>query len=281
MKLNKIILGLGILTLNYSCGVPQADYEKLQVEKEQLIKENEEFKKKLDDCKFGAEKIIALVEKAYSEKNYTIARENIQMLYQKHPESSKNKDFKDLLVIIQNEELVEQKRREEAEKERIRLENLNNTGIWEVSYYVDEFGERTKESFIRNTDLISGTFSNTATQNSDLNVKFLISDPSDISIMLYEYARNNPVKAYSSKSYQVLIQDKDGERHKLRAENYSDRLSFSKATSRQVHNILMKGGAVKFRIYETETPTTQYDFTIRNSDWYENAYAKLKETKNK
>ena len=169
--------------------------------------------------------------------------------------------------------------KEAEEKERIRLENINNTGIWTVQYYVDDFGEPTKEGYIRNTNLISGTFSNTATQNSALNVKFLITNSNDISIMLYEYAGNNPVKAYSSESYQVLIQDKDGNRLKLRATNYSDRLNFDKTTSKKVHNVLMKGGNIKFKIYESDTPTTEYDFTINNSDWYENAFAKLKETK--
>lgn len=277
MRLTKIIYGLGILTIIYSCGVPQSDYDKLKAEKEQLLKENEKLLTDLDDCKFGAEKIIGVVEKAYAEKNYAIARENIQKLYDRHPESVKNKEFKNLLAVIEKEELAEQKRKEAAEKERIRLENLNNTGMWTVSYYVDDFGEPTKEGYIRNTNLISGTFSNTATQNSDLNVEFLISNSSDISIMLYEYAGNNPVKAYSSESYQVLIQDKDGKRLKLRATNYSDRLSFDKTASRQVHNILMKGGAIKFKIYEIDTPTTEYDFTILKADWYENAYAKLKE----
>jgi hypothetical protein len=277
MRLTKIIYGLGILTIISSCGVPQSDYDKLKAEKEQLLKENEKLLTDLDDCKFGAEKIIGVVEKAYAEKNYAIARENIQKLYDRHPESPKNKEFKNLLAVIEKEELAEQKRKEAAEKERIRLENLNNTGMWTVSYYVDDFGEPTKEGYIRNTNLISGTFSNTATQNSDLNVKFLISNSSDISIMLYEYAGNNPVKAYSSESYQVLIQDKDGKRLKLRATNYSDRLSFDKTASRQVHNILMKGGAIKFKIYEIDTPTTEYDFTILKADWYENAYAKLKE----
>jgi hypothetical protein len=165
-----------------------------------------------------------------------------------------------------------------AEKERIRLENLNNTGMWTVGYYVDDFGEATKQGYIRNTNLISGTFSNTATQNSDLNAKFLISNSSDISIMLYEYAGNNPIKAYSSTSYQILIQDKDGKRLKLTATNYSDRLSFDKTASRQVHTLLMKGGTIKFKIYEIDTPTTEYDFTIQNADWYDNAYKKLKES---
>lgn len=275
MKLNTIIYSIFLMAILSSCGVPQEDFDKLQNEKKELLKENERLLTELDECKYGAEKIIAKVEKAYAEKKYSIARQNINMLYEKHPESPKNSEFKSLLKKIEKEELVEKKRKEAEEKERIRLANINNTGMWSVRYYVDEFGESTKQGYITNSSSIKGTFSNTATQDSRLNVDFLISGSYKISIQLYEYAGNNPVKAYSSESYRVLIQDKDGNRLKLRATNYSDRLSFDKSTSRKVHNILMKGGTIKFKIVEIDTPTTEYEFTISKADWYENAYRKL------
>lgn len=278
MKMNKILYAIAISTILSSCGVPQADYDKLNNEKKALITENERLLDELDECENGAEKIIAAVEKAYTEKAYSTARLNIKNLYERHPESPKNNKFKVLLKKIEKEELAEQKKKEAAEKERIRLANINNTGMWVVRYYVDDFGEPTKQGYIKNTNLIHGTFSNSATQDSELNVKFLISNSSDISIQLYEYAGNNPVKAYSSESYTVLVQDKDGNRMKLRAVNYSERLSFDKTTSRKVHNALMKGGSIKFRITENDTPTTQYQFTIQKADWYENANTKLKES---
>lgn len=263
MRINKIILGLFISVIISSCGVPQSDYDKLKSE--------------LDECKYGADKLIAFVEKSYSEKNYSEARKNIKNLAQKHPESTKNKEFVELLKKIEQEEVVENAKKETEKKEKKRLANLNNTGIWSTTYYVDEFGEKTKNGFITNTDSINGLFSNTATQNSALNVDFLITNSSEISLQLYEYAGNNPVK--SSGSYTVLIQDKDGKRLKLRAYNYSDRLTFEETESRQVHNALLKGGTLKFKITENDTPTTEYEFTIKNADWYENAYKKLKELK--
>jgi len=270
MKIKQLFYGIAMTGLIVSC-VSQSDYDK-------VLSENEKLKLELEDCQHGAEKLIANVEKAYSEKNYSFARENIELLANKHPVSPKNKNFKILLKSIEKEELIEKKKKEAEEKERIRLKNINNTGIWTVNYYVDDFGEPTKEGYIRNTSYINGSFSNTATQNSALNVKLLISNSSDISIMLYEYAGNNPVKAYSSESYRVLIQDKEGNRFKLTATNYSNRLSFDKTTSRKVHGILMKGGSIKFKIIEIDTPTTNYDFTIQKADWYDNAYKKLKES---
>jgi len=272
MKIKNTFYGVIIMAIASSCGVPQADYDKIETENEQL-------KAQLEECENGAEKLVAKVEKAYTEKNYSLAKENIKMLYEKHPESPKNSDFKILLKTIDKEELAERKRKEAEEKERIRLDNLNNTGMWTVRYYVDDFGEQTKEGYISNTLLIRGMFSNSATQDSKLDVRFLISNSSNISIKLFEYAGNNPVKAYSYESYRVLVQDSDGNRLKLKAINYkSDRLSFDKTDSRKVHNVLMKGGTIKFKIIESDTPTTEYEFSIQKADWYENAYRKLKES---
>jgi len=271
MKTNNIFYSFALFIILYSCGVPQSEYDKLKAEKEQINNE-------LNECKYGAEKIIAEVEKAYREKNYTLAKDNINILYEKHPESPKNKEFSILLKTIEKQELAEKNKKEAEEKEQIRLANINNTGMWSVNHYVDEFGEPTKQSYITNTLTISGSFSNTATQDSRLNVTFLISNSSNISIQLYEYAGNNPVKAYSSNSYSVLIQDKDGKRLKLTATNYSDRLHFDESESWQLNNALMKGGSLKFKIIEIETPTTQYEFSIENADYYENACRKRKES---
>lgn len=268
--MKKLIYGIAVSIFLVSC-VSQSDYDKLSAE-------NEKLKTDLEECMTGAEKVIANVEKAYSEKDYLTARRNIELLYEKHPESSKNSEFKLLLAKIEKEELAEKKRKEAEEKERIRLENLNNTGMWSVGYYIDEFGEKTKQGYITNSLSITGTFSNTATQDSRLNVDFLITNSYKISFQLYEYAGNNPVKAYSSDSYRVLIQDKDGNRYNFTAINYSDRLQFDKTTSKQVHNILMKGGSIKFKVVEIDTPTTEYYFIIPNADWYENAYRKLQES---
>jgi len=270
--LKTTLFGLVTLMIISSCGVPQADYDK-------LAKENQHLKNQIEECENGAEKLIAKIEKAYSEKNYTLVKEYITTLSDKHPESPKNEDFKLLLNKIEKEELAEQKRKEAEEKERIRLANINNQGMWRISYYVDDFGEPTNQGYITNASTLRGTFSNTATQDSDLDVRFLISNSSDISIKLFEYAGNNPVKAYSSESYKVLVQDKDGKRYNLTATNYSDRLSFDKTSSRTVHNILLKGGTVKFKIIESDTPTTEYEFTVQKADYYDNTYRIYREKK--
>jgi len=69
-----------------SCGVPESEYDKL--------------KKELDECKNGADRLIAKVEKLYKENNYIEAKRNIELLFNNHPESPKNKEFADLLKEI-------------------------------------------------------------------------------------------------------------------------------------------------------------------------------------
>jgi len=275
MKFKTTIYVIGIMTIVSSCGIPQADYDKVIAENIDLKTNIKKVTSELDECQNGAKKTVAKVLKAYSEKDYVVAKENINKLSEKHPESPKNAEFKKLLETIKKDELAIKKVREAEEKERIKLANINNTGMWRVGRYVDEFGEPTKEGYITNSSHIKGVFSNTATQDSKLNVDFLINSSSKISIQLYEYAKNNPVKAYSSESYRVLVQDKDGERLKLRAVNYSDRLGLNSSNSRKLHKALLKGGSIKFKIYEIDTPTTEYEFTITNADWYDNAHKKL------
>ncbi|MBT5559428.1 MAG: hypothetical protein HOJ88_06015 [Proteobacteria bacterium] len=265
MKTIKMVCAFLAFCMLYGCGVPQEDYDKLQ-------SENKILKAQVEEYKYGAERLTAEVEKAYAEKNYGLARDKINTLSEKHPQSSKNEEFKELLVLIDTEEIEARE-----EEERDRLVNHNSTGIWLVSYYEDVFGNPTADGFIRNKALIQGKFSNTATEDSKLDVKLLIVNEFDISLMLYEYASNYPVKAYGTAAYTVLVQDKDGERLRLTAYGRSDRLSLGKTDSQKVHQALMKGGRVSFKV-ERDTPTTEYSFNIQNTDGYNNAYRILSES---
>jgi len=275
MRIQTVMYGIAVVLIASNCGVPQSDYDNLRAE-------NKILKSELDECRFGAERLIAAIEKAYIEKNYSLARQSIALLYSRHPESPKNTEFDDLLKTIEKEEMEAKKQMEAEERERIRLANLNNTGMWSIFNYVDEWGEPTENRYITNTRPIRGTFSNIATQDSELDVRIVISNSSSISIVLYEYAGNNPIKTNIPETYAVLFQDKDGDSPTLWGTNSSDKLEFGKTESREIHNALMKGGTVKFRIIQWEVRTNQasdsrYSFTIRNANGYENAYTKLKE----
>ena len=176
------------------------------------------------------------------------------------------------------EAIEEHRSGEQGKEERPNITAENGTGIWENAFYYDKFGKPTEIRLIRNKDFISGKFSNTATENSDLNVRFLINSESNIAISLYEYKDNNPVKASSFDNriqYYVAYKDNNGKEHQLTAFNPSDRLIFSDADAQQIHKSLLSGGELQFWIEEKETPTTHYQFAIKNADGYGNAYAKL------
>jgi outer membrane murein-binding lipoprotein Lpp len=278
--MNKIIFALMAACLCVTACVPRADFDdvfsenlKLKSQIERLNTEIEVLKSEVDKYRNGPEKLLASIKQYYENGSVALALETIDTLGKYHPQELQKPDVQKLIAQVVQKEKEQENQRAAAERERIRLANLSNTGIWTVRYYVDSFGERTSDAYISTTERIKGKFSNSATQDSDLNVNFMINSSSEIHFQLYEYAGNNPVKSYGEDKYTVQIQDKDGQRNTLAASNYSDRLQFGKNASSILHKALMKGGVVKFAIIEDGTPT-RYRFEA-NADYYENAYRQL------
>lgn len=77
-----------------------------------LSEENIRLSTSLEECQNGAERLVAIVKKAYKEKQYEEAKEAINRLSINHPEASENKEFAILYKKIE----VDQKRIAEAEK---------------------------------------------------------------------------------------------------------------------------------------------------------------------
>lgn len=139
--------------------------------------------------------------------------------------------------------------------------------LWHVAYYSDEFGEPTQEKFVTHRNYIRGTFSNSATQNSLLNVRFLI-DKKGIAILLYEYAGNNPVKTYGNSLYDVLFKDKNGHCERYSLLHRGDRIWCPKTISLdgcKMHKALIRGGIIKFIIREEKYPINTYRFIIKGT----------------
>lgn len=162
--------------------------------------------------------------------------------------------------------------------------NLDDLGIWELTYYVDKFQMPTDSAYIRNTYAITGAFSNTATNNSKLRVRFLI-DKDDVTFMLYEYGDNQVKNGSSSyrEYYDVYILDRFGAQHSF--DGYipanGDRIVIDddtyglSETSSDFLNILKQGGTVKFYIEESDRRTTEYSFTIGDATGFAAAYDQL------
>lgn len=138
-------------------------------------------------------------------------------------------------------------------------------GMWKVDSYVDDFGDYTDTRHIKNTEWILGSFSNSATRNSQLKVKFLVGN-GYFDIMLYEYgsslvtgSSNYPTK------YTIKVKDQGGEVYQTSGKNYGDRISITAIGVPKLFELLSKGGELKFNITETDSPTTSYNFVIGDS----------------
>jgi hypothetical protein len=153
---------------------------------------------------------------------------------------------------------------------------FEGTGIWKIGYFVDEFGDPTENGYISNSNYISGVFSNSATSNSNLNSLFLISKKSRVALQLYEYAGRNPVKAYSTKDYSIIVKDGSGEKHSMKGTMYEggDRIFFDRSSGKnhisKMHNILMNGGNITVVLKDTEYGLSTYKIQF-NADGYKNA----------
>lgn len=258
MRYLKFIL---LTTILFSCVSKSRETE--------LLEKIDKLESEIDDLKNGEERLLARIEYSFENEMFDSVRVYASRLKRKFPESDKIEKLDELVQVVAKIEAEGIQKALEEQKEKERLANLNNTGMWTVSNYVDEFGRETPEEYIRNRRYIEGKFSNSATTNSDLNVKFLITNYNDIDIMLYEYAGNNPVKTYGTDNYRISFLHNNSD-YLMRGTNYGDRISIQESDAIKIHNALKKGGKYQFSIKESGSPTV-YNFTF-NSQYYGNAY---------
>ena len=159
----------------------------------------------------------------------------------------------------------EEAKRAEEEAKRAEEEALKKKNSWQIDYYVDDFGDKTDEGFVYKT-VKNGKFSNSATNGSDLVVKFLI-EPNKLAIVLYEYSKNivNGSANYP-KSYKVKIKDSNDEVFEFTGENYGNRLQFDEEENKQLIDLIDASQKLKFSITEMSkygTPSS-YQFILKN-----------------
>lgn len=157
-----------------------------------------------------------------------------------------------------------------------------NFGGWEIRYYVDEFNRPTDEMYITNTDLIVGTFSNSATNNSLLKARILVDnlDGPRVSIILYEYG-NNQVKSYYEATYNITLLDTNDEKHNLKGIMYDggDRVKLYVSYGgydyiSMMINALLQPGEVSLYMVESKYTVNEYLFSVDTSNFSE-LYAKI------
>lgn len=104
-----------------SCGVPQEDFDKLQ-------SENKELKQQLEECQFGAGKLLSQATAFFENKEFEKCKNEVNVLLEKHSGSSEAKTGKELIekANIEIEKLAEAKKKEKAVRERKEKQRLAN-----------------------------------------------------------------------------------------------------------------------------------------------------------
>lgn len=143
--------------------------------------------------------------------------------------------------------------------------STSNNDVWEIKYYVDEFQQPTSERYLTTTSPIVGTFSNSATTNSELLVIPLI-DAYSIAFELYEYGRSPVKNIYShSVDYTMTIRTPDGKdsQYIISLGANADRFfvsSYYADAYNQIKELL--AGEDDFHILLSDEKTTSYLFTV-------------------
>ncbi len=199
----------------------------------------------------------------------------IQML------EEKNFEVADLIRIKEKAEQLAQKKQE---SNSIDPEYL---GVWNEKYFVDSFGDPTDKKYI--LGLFDGKFSNSATTNSSLTVRMLISLNGNIpyiGLELYEYG-DYKVKNTGSDAteYYFKVKDEDGEIHQFIYSMSKERMYFKdkklrnwESDEQKVIDLLKTKKTLKFNFYDNNKfYSSTYQFNIDDTTGFENALRWLSE----
>jgi hypothetical protein len=129
--------------------------------------------------------------------------------------------------------------------------------VWEVVEIVDEFGDKTGDK--RLAYQTSGTFTNSATRNSDLDVMLLVDNPRGVNIIVFEYGRyrvelNGGLFTYKIGDTRIEHVPIKGKHDSVRLQGRID----PRDEKTSLFYLLKQGGLIKFSVYE-EGSTYRFD----------------------
>ena len=142
-----------------------------------------------------------------------------------------------------------------------------DVGDWSKSFYVDDFGDKTNQGFISQT--VKGKFSNSATENSRLRVKILISNANVMEnvpwFRLYEYDGRNPIKGvYSRNGMSCRIKNQDNiiSRLPITQNQGSDHfeISYIKKNIKMFEELIANEGTASFVCIDDNSSSSKYMF---------------------
>lgn len=151
-----------------------------------------------------------------------------------------------------------------------------NNSLFDIFYFVDDFGDPTDVGYISQKTFSKGTFSNSATTNSTINWELILAKD-EAAIVIYEYGSTRLTGSYGfPDAYDVLIKGSDGKVYQFYCKNYSDRISVNSVDLKSFIDIFLAGGDVKIAIKEnSEYSYTSYSLGSINCDGVKELYESL------
>lgn len=158
---------------------------------------------------------------------------------------------------------------------------IENNELWIINNYVDEFNKPTSKKFIANSKPLVGTFSNSATTDSKLEVMLLIEE-NDVAFKLFEYGSMELKNSYSnSVKYNVLIRPTAFANDDFIGTMYSnsDRILMEDFNALAVVwpmekeeeyiNIYIEEADTPLNSYLFEVPTENINLVLKELNWYQ------------
>ena len=171
------------------------------------------------------------------------------------------------------------------ERERKRKAELKKLGSWSTGIYVDEFGDRTGEGFIKLTTY--GFFSNSATTDSRLRVEMMLSNGSieEPWFRFYEYDGANAVKGIFDDKNPINCRVKNDRGDVFPIELYQrqgwDGLYIHRTWKtadidvKKLRKSILDEGIAKFSCYKERYSSSKYRFNL-NFKYFSNVVRKYK-----
>lgn len=152
----------------------------------------------------------------------------------------------------------------------------SNSGNYKINYFVDEFGDITTEGYITQKNLEFGSFSNSATTNSDI-IWYLILTKEDIAFVIYEYGSYRVTGSSSFPTdYTLSMKTSDGKVQTFSCSNFSDRIYVNYKDHDRFMSTIFKDKIVKITLKEvSKYSSSSYNFGTVSFEGVEELYNSL------
>ena len=152
-------------------------------------------------------------------------------------------------------------------------------GIWQFTYYVDEFRMPTDEGYIRNAAPIEGIYSNAEVTDQPLGVVMTFDDDG-VALALYENGTDLVKNSQpDARAYDVILRDADGSKTTMTGSmpHGDSRVLLDDDGGLAVLYALRDHPSVSLYVAAADDPTTNYLFTVEDTSGFDAMLEAFKE----